>query len=607
MLNLPLTAGGDDGSSSSGWTDDGTVVRLTTITDRVGVGTASPYVGYKMHVVGDFMFAPASSSDDLAIRFNFDGHTGGAGWQTTMRPTVPTTAGQAGIDFAISGSDGAAGSGATAGGAGGSQFNFGGTGGAGTASAAAGAGGDIYYYAGFAGANNGGGGARGGDFYIDAGQGTGAGRHGDIKLGSSYTFRYMQLATDTVGQVIIGATAPMASEKFRVAGTSSPAANADGFVSHFGGTVVEAGSGTHAFVSSVEIDPPTITAGAASTTTAATLYITGAPTGGAANLALYVVGASQTQALTVLRTAGSAGSFFTVRTAGDGLLTCSEYQAVYNGIIGYTLALTHLRVDPNSSTGPIYLGYGRNAAGSFTTDTYSPTTAGDRAHWYHQVTYSPNAAGNAADFVAHLIQPTISGNTSGDFAGLVVAVNGSLTTGTAYLLDVGTTSSTWFSGFTRKFSVAHSGNVSITPSAQTSGTQVALTVTPPAHTGMTAGAEASDVYFNLARTAQFATGAITSQRAVRITAPTYAFVGASTITNAATLYIDAAPAAGANATITNAYSLWIDAGLPRIDSTSANNTVATVLGSVGPTGANTTVQEWLTIDINGTTRYIPCW
>ncbi len=82
---------------------------------------------------------------------------------------------------------------------------------------------------------------------------------------------------------------------------------------------------------------------------------------------------------------------------------------------------------------------------------------------------------------------------------------------------------------------------------------------------------------------------------------------AITVTNAAALRIAAAPVGAGSTTITNAYSLWVDAGMPRIDSTSANGSVATVLGSVGPTGANTTVQEWLTIDINGTTRYLPCF
>jgi hypothetical protein len=41
---------------------------------------------------------------------------------------------------------------------------------------------------------------------------------------------------------------------------------------------------------------------------------------------------------------------------------------------------------------------------------------------------------------------------------------------------------------------------------------------------------------------------------------------------------------------------------------SANTTVATALGSVGPAGAHTTVQTWLTIkDNTGTIRYIPCF
>jgi hypothetical protein len=41
---------------------------------------------------------------------------------------------------------------------------------------------------------------------------------------------------------------------------------------------------------------------------------------------------------------------------------------------------------------------------------------------------------------------------------------------------------------------------------------------------------------------------------------------------------------------------------------STNGAVATVLGSIGPTGSHTTVQTWLTIvDNTGTTRYIPCF
>lgn len=40
----------------------------------------------------------------------------------------------------------------------------------------------------------------------------------------------------------------------------------------------------------------------------------------------------------------------------------------------------------------------------------------------------------------------------------------------------------------------------------------------------------------------------------------------------------------------------------------ANGAVATVLGSLGPVGSHTTVQEWLQIvNASGVTRYIPCF
>ena len=103
------------------------------------------------------------------------------------------------------------------------------------------------------------------------------------------------------------------------------------------------------------------------------------------------------------------------------------------------------------------------------------------------------------------------------------------------------------------------------------------------------------------------TGSFTNERYSYFAPPTITAGSALTVTNAATLYIEGAPVAGGSAAITNPYSLWIDAGLPRIDSASANGSVATVMSNVGPVGSNTAIQEWLTININGTTRYIPCW
>jgi len=62
---------------------------------------------------------------------------------------------------------------------------------------------------------------------------------------------------------------------------------------------------------------------------------------------------------------------------------------------------------------------------------------------------------------------------------------------------------------------------------------------------------------------------ITSQRHNQFIAPTLDGVAAGateTVTNAATLYIDAAPS-GSNITITNPYALWIDSGNARVDGT----------------------------------------
>ncbi len=102
------------------------------------------------------------------------------------------------------------------------------------------------------------------------------------------------------------------------------------------------------------------------------------------------------------------------------------------------------------------------------------------------------------------------------------------------------------------------GTIKIQRAAVTSGTPIAsLWVVSPADTGMTASVEAQSVTFDFSAPRQFATGALTSQRAMQIIGPTYAFVGASTISQAATLHVLGAPVAGTNATITNACALQV--------------------------------------------------
>lgn len=71
---------------------------------------------------------------------------------------------------------------------------------------------------------------------------------------------------------------------------------------------------------------------------------------------------------------------------------------------------------------------------------------------------------------------------------------------------------------------------------------------------LTASTEVHENLFNQSITATFSTGALTTQRAFRITNPTYAFAGASTLTNAYSFYVDGAPVQGTNATITNSWA-----------------------------------------------------
>lgn len=114
-----------------------------------------------------------------------------------------------------------------------------------------------------------------------------------------------------------------------------------------------------------------------------------------------------------------------------------------------------------------------------------------------------------------------------------------------------------------------SSNLSLRQAITTSGTaNPAALFTGAAHGALTASAESIDVNVNLARTVQFSTGGITTQRAFLIQAPTYGFIGASTITTATTLEISGAPVAGTNATITNAYALNVGGATTQVTATS---------------------------------------
>jgi len=104
-------------------------------------------------------------------------------------------------------------------------------------------------------------------------------------------------------------------------------------------------------------------------------------------------------------------------------------------------------------------------------------------------------------------------------------------------------------------------------------------------TNLTASTEKLEVDFNFNRNKNFATGALTTQREFLIRRPTYSFTGASTLTDAYTMFIDGAPAAGSNATITRSWAAGFDGnvfigGNTSIPSSGYIN-VGTTLGTSG--------------------------
>ena len=119
---------------------------------------------------------------------------------------------------------------------------------------------------------------------------------------------------------------------------------------------------------------------------------------------------------------------------------------------------------------------------------------------------------------------------------------------------------------TSSFKVYANGSTAISQSASSNLTPpAALDVSTAANLNMSGGVEFVSVQFYFANISTWGTGNITTQRDFLVTASTYAFAGASTVTTGATVAITGAPTAGANATILNPLSLWVQTGTTRFD------------------------------------------
>jgi hypothetical protein len=126
--------------------------------------------------------------------------------------------------------------------------------------------------------------------------------------------------------------------------------------------------------------------------------------------------------------------------------------------------------------------------------------------------------------------------------------------------------------------IVGNGNVTITQTATATGALKGIVYTGAVNTNQTLSTEIPSLTLTTAGR-EWATGALTTQREVLITQPTYSFVGASTITDAATVGIAGAPIKSTNATITNTHGLLIQAGAVSTATNSYGLTVNTQTGA----------------------------
>lgn len=128
-----------------------------------------------------------------------------------------------------------------------------------------------------------------------------------------------------------------------------------------------------------------------------------------------------------------------------------------------------------------------------------------------------------------------------------------------------------------------------TPIASASGSFTTFTFTKPNNTTQTASANIQGWLFTTG-SRQWATGNITTQQEILITSPTYSFTGASTITNAYTLFVES-PTVGTNATITNRYAAGFSGGIEVTTGNSLFRGVVTISRGVDANVTNFSVSS----------------
>jgi len=275
------------------------------------------------------------------------------------------------------------------------------------------------------------------------------------------------------------------------------------------------------------------------------------------------------QTFTAAKTFSANTTLSTLSTSG--LATLASSSVTGNETVGGTLGVTGLTtLSTLNATGATTFGSTVGITGNLTnsgsvTLRAGTATAGTSPLKYVSGALLTTAEVGANEFLTDKYYGTI---TTGAARKEFTMNDATLTSGR---VPYATTNGRLLDNANYLFSTTRGGLLSVGTTSATANLNVGATVTATgnfplavftgaAHTAQTASTELSDIYFNLGRVVQFATGNIPLQRTVRISAPTYGFVGASSIAKASTVSISGAPGAGTNATITAAYAFEVESG-----------------------------------------------
>lgn len=240
-------------------------------------------------------------------------------------------------------------------------------------------------------------------------------------------------------------------------------------------------------------------------------------------------------------------------TPTSGTLTNATGLPIATGVSGLGTGVATFLATPSSA----------NLAAAITDETGTGLLVFGTAPTFDSTMTIGTAAGTTGAI-------NFKGTTSGTFTLSVAAAAGTWTmklpttagTNLMFLQTDGSGNTTWAAstgGVALTDSPTWTGRHTFTPAVVNTGVLRYITINGANDTARTAG-QTVEGFKYISGSPQWATGALTLQAEFRITAPNYSFVGASTIAQAYTVYIDGPPVAGTNATITQNFAFGVLSG-----------------------------------------------